>query len=278
MKTLPIRLALSALASFASVTSLQAQQTTTQGINQRDAATTNNRTDANQNQQNHQQQQGVPLKQALVQKLKKANEAEIELAKLAMELSENEQVQQFAKMIVDDHQACNQKLQELNGQSADSNRADNRRRTDTDAANNIGNNDATANRPRPEAGVKAGEQGRQTATGNADRQGAGMHGNAMVPGQLVQIMDQACDNSLKMTKEMLQKYEGQDFSMAFLGQQCVAHTMMLAELKAIESQGPEELKSLAGEAAGKVQTHLEKAKQLAKQLEDDRGTTRAAAR
>ncbi len=278
MKKFRTPLALAALASFASVGSLHAQQTTTQGINQRDSAATNNRSEANQNHQQQQGQQGVPLKQALVQKLKKANEAEIELAKLAMERSENEQVQQFAKMIVEDHQACNQKLQEMNGQPADSHRANNLRQSRVDAANNAANKEGTANTPRTEAGVKAGEQGRQTATDSGNRQGEGMRGNAMVPGQLVQIMNQACDNSLKMTKEMLQKYEGQDFSMAFLGQQCVAHTMMLAELKAIQSQGPEELKSFAEEAAGKVQKHLEKAKQLAKQLEDDRGTTRAASR
>ena len=100
----------------------------------------------------------------------------------------------------------------------------------------------------------------------------------MVPGQLIQIMDQACENSLKMTKDMLQKYEGQDFSMAFLAQQCFAHTMLLAELQAIQSHGPEELKSLAAESATKAQSHLDKAKQLAKQLEDDRNTTRAAKR
>jgi predicted outer membrane protein len=90
-----------------------------------------------------------------------------------------------------------------------------------------------------------------------------------VPTQLCQIADQACDNAMKMTKDMLTKYEGQDFQMAFLGQQCVAHTMMLAELKAIESTGPQELQPIAQEAISKVEKHLEKAKQLAKKLEDD---------
>lgn len=68
---------------------------------------------------------------------------------------------------------------------------------------------------------------------------------------------------------MLGEYQGQDFNMAFLGQQCVAHTMMLAELKAIESEGPQEMRSVAQEAKTKVEQHLEKVKQLAKKLEDD---------
>ncbi len=90
--------------------------------------------------------------------------------------------------------------------------------------------------------------------------------------QLCKFGEQACDNALKMTKEMLGSYEGQDFNMAFLGQQCVAHTMMLAELKAIESVGPQELKQIASRAAGKVQQHLDKAKSIAQKLEDDRKT------
>ena len=72
-----------------------------------------------------------------------------------------------------------------------------------------------------------------------------------------------------MTKEMLGKHQGQDFNMAFLRQQCVAHTMMLGELKAIESDGPTELRQFASQAAAKVEKHLEKAKLLAKKLQDD---------
>lgn len=44
----------------------------------------------------------------------------------------------------------------------------------------------------------------------------------------------------------------------------------LAELKAIQSSGPKELQQIASDATSKVEKHLEKAKQLAKKLEDDR--------
>ena len=86
----------------------------------------------------------------------------------------------------------------------------------------------------------------------------------------MQIAEQACDNALKMTKETLNEHDGRDFDMAFLGQQCFAHTMMLAELKAIQSSGPEELQEVAEKAISKVENHLEKVKQLAKKLADDR--------
>ncbi|TWT72862.1 DUF4142 domain-containing protein [Allorhodopirellula solitaria] len=172
--------------------------------------------------QNSVQQQGPTVKEALTQKLIKANEAEIELAKLAHEKSDNEDLKQLAVTIVKDHQQFNQVLQQ---------HAEKRQ---------------------------------------GDRRNAAASQTATVPKQLCEIGEKACDNALKMTKEMLGNYEGQDFSMAFLGQQCVAHTMMLAELRAIESSGPEELQPVAAEAANKVEKHLEEAKKLAKKLEDDR--------
>ncbi|WP_037254155.1 DUF4142 domain-containing protein [Rhodopirellula europaea] len=160
-------------------------------------------------------QQQPTVTQAIVQKLQKANENEIELAKMAMQKTDHSELKQLTQTIVRDHEALNQELQQFSNQN------------------------------------QANSQGQR------------------VPTQLCQIADQACDNAMKMTKDMLTKYEGQDFQMAFLGQQCVAHTMMLAELKAIESTGPQELQPVAQEAISKVEKHLEKAKQLAKKLEDD---------
>ncbi len=188
-------------------------------------------------------QQGMTVKEAIVQKLKKANEAEIELAKLAIQKTDNEEVKQFAQTLVQDHQACVQKLQQKTGH------------------NPSGKRNAGQSQPEktPAAKSSLGDQG----------QSSGSH-SATVPSELIQIAKHACDNSLKMTKEMLSNYDGQDFDMAFLGQQCVAHTMMLAELKAIESVGPQELQMLAQESSEKVQQHLDKAKELAKKLEDDR--------
>lgn len=171
---------------------------------------------------NRSDQQAMTVQDAIVQKLKKANEAEIQLAKLALEKSDNQDVKKLAETLVKDHQECVQKLQQGIGQPQ--------------------------------------QQDTPRVAGNTV---------AMVPHELCKIAEKACENSLAMTKEMLTQYEGNDFNMAFLGQQCVAHTMMLAELKAIESDGPKELNEFAKEARNKVQEHLEKCKKLAKQIEKD---------
>ena len=164
---------------------------------------------------------GVTVEQALVMKLEKANQAGIELAQLAQQKSDNQDVRQFAQTLIDDHQSLNQDLKKL------------------------------------------GMKSRSATAANHSTQ------MAMVPRELCRIGELACQNTLTMTKEMLGKHQGQDFNMAFLGQQCIAHMMMLAELKAIETEGPTELRPFATSAATKVEKHLDKAKQLAKKLQDD---------
>ncbi len=181
------------------------------------------------------QQEGLTVKEAIVQKLIKANEAEIELAKLAQQKSDNEELKQLASTIIKDHQQLNQTMQQHAGNRSSSGHS--------------------------ESGL---------TNQNQKVSGASHSQSATVPEELCKIAEQACENALKMNKEMLGNYEGQDFNMAFLGQQCVAHTMMLAELNAIESNGPKELQQLASEAANKVESHLDQAKKLAKKLEDDR--------
>ena len=91
----------------------------------------------------------------------------------------------------------------------------------------------------------------------------------IVPQQLCKISEQACANTLEMTKKMLTSHESQEFDMVFLGQQCMAHTMMIAELKAIQSHGPQDLGPLTQTAITKAESHLKQAKKLATQLKTE---------
>lgn len=168
-------------------------------------------------------------------------------------MTDDQKLRQFAEMLVQDHQGFLQKLDQFSkgqrgGKVIQS--------SVTDQGNAVrGGADRAA--AKSSAGVSAA----QHADGVIGR-------DQEVPPQLVQVMDQAHENMMNMTKEMLQKHEGQDFRMAFLGQQILAHTMMLAQLQAIESTGPQELQSLAQQAIGKTQNHLTKAKELANKNKD----------
>ncbi len=238
MSMLRVTMASMILASLAGVSTAQAQTTSTQQATATSASA--------------RQQGAVTVKQALVEKLKKSNEAEIELAKLAQQRSDNDEVKQLAKMMVEDHQALNEQLKKFDTLSDSSNS------TSTTGAAIESRNSATDRQNQNRGGVVSTAQ-RDAAEGRS----------AMVPKELCEISKKACENALAMTKEMLNEYKGQDFNMAYLGQQCVAHTMMLAELKAIQSVGPEEFKPFTQSAISKTESHVEKLKELAKKLEGD---------
>lgn len=210
---------------------------------------------------NDSQQQGVTVQEALVQKLTKANKAEIELAELAQQKTDNEEVQQLTKTIIEDHRAFNESLKQVSQQNRSANNQ-NRSSQDRLSQNRSpqdrsSQSQATTNRNQPRDGQPA-----LNRTGNSQQ--------AMVPKELCKISEQACDNALKMTKEMLNNQSNDDFNMAYLGQQYVTHTMMLAELKAIQSEGPQELQSTVGQAIDKIEKHLNKVKQLSKKLADQK--------
>ncbi len=245
-------------------------------------------------------QQNVTVEEALVKKIKKSNEAEIELAQLAQEKVEDQGFRQFTQKLIQDHQQMNQQLDSMvstnAGRAAQGSASDSPTSTSRQPGTSQpspGQNTPGQNAPGRRA-TNSDEQARaqagqdaQNQPGAAGRQGEGRPGEGRqgqgrgqmagmgggrVPQILCTIMEEACDNNLEMTKKMLQEYEGQDFKMAFLGQQIVAHTASLAEMKAIESSGPAQLKALAQQASPKIQEHLDMAKQMAKKFEDDRGS------
>ena len=219
------------LSALGSISSARAQESTLDRPDR--TATTGQKDRAESNKLEASNQLGTPLVEALARKLQQGNKAEIELAKLAVEKSEQQEIKQLAQTIISDHSQLNKQLDQfLNGNSA---------------------------------GQNSSEELRANRTAGRS---AGANDSAMVPNELCDLMKKASDNSLQMTKQMLQKYDGQDFAMAYLGQQIVAHTMMLAELKAIESSGFQPLHSIVKTAIKKTEDHMQTAKQLAKNFED----------
>lgn len=179
----------------------------------------------------------------LVQKLMLGNKGEIEVSQLAQQKSQNPEVKAFAQKMIQDHQQMNQQLQGLS------------------------------------SGQRQGQSGqRSTAQATSPTQPslAASSGQGELQ-QLTQLTQRAAETHLKMVKQMLQQYQGQDFDMGYLGQQIAAHTHMLAHLQAIKASGnvgSQEFQQLVSKAEQATTEHLDRAKQLAHQLEDkERGTS-----
>jgi predicted outer membrane protein len=168
------------------------------------------------------------------------NHVEVEISRLATERANNVKVKQFAERMVEAHTKYQGKLKQFMPQ-ADS------------------QEDAAVD-PQPDA---------QAATAKR-RQANRNHG------ALMQVGIQTSKNKLALTKQMLEKYEGQDFDMGYLGQQIIAHIDMLATLHAMEKRGTPEFQQVVKQAIQDTEGHLKQAHSIAMQLEDKEGGGRTA--
>lgn len=207
--------------------------------------------------------QGNSMDQFIATCLLLGNQEEVELAQLAADRAENENVKQFAQMLVADHQVAIQKLQQ-HAKAGIS----------LDGAATI-----TA------ASATAGAQPNSNQIATNDLPTAGQHTanrvdidrDPMASGSLDKVMkmnQQAAQECLSMTKSMMQEKQGAEFDKAFAGSQIGAHVGMLAKLKAAEQHASPELASMIKESQQKVQSHLEHVKQLCEELESMQASNR----
>lgn len=259
--------------------------------------------------------QGVSLNAFIAHKLKRGNEAEVELGQIAVDKAKDDSVKEFAQMMVKSHQEMIQKLEQFdqgsgvnagnqgtsgrrgedskdrrkddaqerregavdgarsNERNSESN-TDGERREDqrtttgasqaTSAAGGAQSNTTPNQAGQPTAGQVPGQPGLNPQANNRAASAGGMTGN--VPHMLVALTDQSCDNELQLTKKMLEKHDGENFDMAYIGQQIVAHTCMLAHLQALKDSGPQELQQLVAQGEQATRQHLDKATKIAEEL------------
>ena len=239
------------------------------------------------------------LQSILVEKLTMANRAEIELSQLAQQQSTNEEVKSFAGKMIQEHQQLTERLQTLAGAPqartlpADAQTRDAQTR-DAQAgdAQGVGTQLRDSAAERLEAASNRLENASQRLSNASDRlndetpDGARRSdadqrrmGRADPLPELRKIGKQAAENTLSMTKQLLQEHDGEAFDACYVGQQVVAHTCMLAELQALDGVGSAEFQQFVSQAKQATEGHLTHAKQLAKQVtQDDARATTATTR
>jgi predicted outer membrane protein len=233
------------------------------------------------------QRQGAQqqLETTLAAKLALCNYEEVVLGQLASERAQNPEVKQFAQQMVQDHRQALTKLrqfrpsiqwqefQQISDQSAQGRAATGQEdpavarrgaepgRTDRPTADrDDARRDLTAGRegqPRDAAGPGEGEVGRGQEGGAQ----AGPHRF------ILQISRETCKHKLEHTKRLLSQKQGAEFDKAYINQQIVAHVGALAELQAVEDQGSQQFQSFVKQTIPHVEQHLQKAQQIAQQLE-----------
>jgi predicted outer membrane protein len=247
---------------------------------------------------------------ALVRWISADNESEIRISEVAQQKAQNEQVKQFAQMMVDEHTKLGQKLQQasaqggqgaqrgLNDNSGIEERSTNRRnvrdnvpnarenesgaegarRNPNTRTNDNANDDNNVAFQQEEERNNSALQGRlRNANRNAESQNEAAESGAAAGGMrrggdagvaLHEQIKQACTQAFVQD---LQSKNGPEFDKCYVGQQILAHQDTLETLKIIGQQASSpELKQTLQQAQQSTQQHLQKAKDLMKQIENER--------
>jgi len=89
-------------------------------------------------------------------------------------------------------------------------------------------------------------------------------------GVLLEVGRKTGQFRLALTKQLLEKYEGQDFDMGYLGQQLIAHVGVLSTMEAMKQYGTDEFQQVVAAQREKIKDHIREIHELSRKLEDER--------
>jgi len=205
------------------------------------------------------------------------NYAELQIAQHAKQRVKDQDVRSFIDTLVKDHNDFAQKLQRFTGTNQNQRTAD--YRLDNDQAGARGTQ-------RGDAGVGAQNQLGQSQDqfgqdqGNRGQQGYRRRGEYTVQRpiqnesnmnsglnwpQLKQELSKQCISS---AKEELDEKDGSDVDKCFIGMQIAAHQHMLDELQVLRRHASRDLRAVLYEGISTTEEHLDKAKELMKEMTD----------
>jgi predicted outer membrane protein len=231
------------------------------------------------------------------------NEAEVQLTQIAQQQAQSSDVKQFAQKMAQDHRQMIQQLQQVAGMqgsrpgsasSSSSSNTDTRGTTtsrdrQSSSASELPSSPGVSGANETASSALPGSSGASSAAGTSGRSSlsssqttdlAGGVSSAPSGGalqQLGQLERQILDRKMQLTKEDLQQKQGAEFDKCFVATIIPAHVHAVAELEVLEKQGGQ-LGQIAQQARPIVQQHLDHAKQLIKQLDNQSAGSSTAER
>jgi predicted outer membrane protein len=198
---------------------------------------------------------GDHLNQKIAVCLVLGNQAEVALAQMVHQHSQNEQVKKFAQQMIEHHQQAISKIEQAAPEVASFNL---QLKGGTEGAAAVSSN------PIGVQPASAEEPVASTASGSVGHDQRGV--------QLAQAVKQEC---LNLTQQELAQHQGVEFDKAYIGQQVGAHIGMLAELRGSKNFATGQLQEVIAEGEQMTQKHLAEAKQIMSQLKDQQGSPSA---
>jgi len=224
------------------------------------------------------------LEQHIATCLALGNQEEVALAQFAQQRATNPQVKQFAQTMIQEHQQAIQQLQQAvpqvaslqltstaagqSGASSSRSGAGSSERLGSSSSSGTSGSNATAGADRSTAsGAETASAGTPStgSTASATQRGASTGGGHDQMAEFARTVKQNC---LKLSEQSLGQKQGAEFDKAYIGQQIVAHTNMLAELQAAQQfASGSQLQPLLQQGTQMTEHHLSQARTIMEQLE-----------
>lgn len=183
------------------------------------------------------------------------NQNEIAVAKLAEQRSKSPEVKKFAQMLQKDHQQFLGDVEKFGGTQFRDRRP---------AASTASGEEPKAQPSPARAATNPAQSARPGQAAAADDD------------QHLQIKREIADECIASAQRELSSKEGREFDACFVGMQIGMHQMLVDELKVLERHASAELQPTLKKGRESAQSHLERAKEIMKDI--DRGDTRTTAK
>ena len=178
------------------------------------------------------------------------NQEEIAIAEFAQEKSKNDDVKEFAKMLVSDHHEFLKKLHQYAPEATQDNFLRSER---TEASNRVV----------PAQGSTRQQPGNQSQT--RIEQTSGQRGMQL---DLMTLHKELAEQCLADAKAKLNDEDKDRFDKCFVGMQIAKHAAMKSKLEVFERHASGELKNVFAAGLKTTSSHLEHAEKLMQQLDD----------
>lgn len=188
-----------------------------------------------------------------------ANNNEIALAEHAQAKLQNPEAKQFAQMMIKDHGEFGRKLQKFSAVTPGDGDGGRRAGDATGDGKSTGHTGQTGEKPAGERPAGEHPTGRDAADASGMRHTAGVLDHAALAQELGR-------KHLESAKKMLDEKQGAEFDQCYIGMQIGAHACVLDELEVYANHASPELRAVFTEAQQTVRAHLDRAKQIGKDL------------
>jgi len=179
-----------------------------------------------------------------------ANQEEVAMAKFAESKSKNQDVKDFAKMLVSDHQNFLKKLEKFAPEASRDGYLTERNENATNETKQT-----TTTQPK-----KLGEVNVSVDQTNANAEGSRL--------DFVALHRELAENCIRQTKDAWSKKDGNKFDECFIGAQIVKHAEMKNKLTVFERHTSGELRDVFMAGRETTEKHMKRAEEIMKKLSD----------